>query len=970
MTRRAGPAHHAQRNGLGLLLLLAFGAVLMLPGSTVGAETRVSPREKVLINSDWRFKRGDPESLAVDLRYDVLPEVDESADGKAADARPEEAVMVDTTGQKFLKPWIMPTGNAFIKDPAKRHVRPPGNPGGDVSYVQDDFDDGRWEKVSLPHDWAIEGPFLETGPDGGMGRLASWGVGWYRRDLDIPASDDGKSIFLYIEGAMSYASVWLNGHLVGGWPYGYNSWRLDLTPFVVPGGANQLAIRLDNPPASSRWYPGAGLYRDVWLIKTNPVHVSQWGVYVTTPKVSEASATIELAVSIDNDVGADAVVDVSTEIYGLDTDGERIGRSVSTIKPKRVRVAAGASAVVKASTTVSDPRLWGPPPNQTPSRYLAVTMVGRDGEIVDRVETTFGVRTVQFDPDTGVHVNGERIVLNGVNNHHDLGALGAAFNVRAAERQLEILREMGANALRMSHNPPAPELLELADRMGFLVVDEIFDVWMREKTPLDFHLIFEDWHEQDLRAFVRRDRNHPSVVLWSVGNEVGEQHTGKEGAAIAEKLVNIVYEEDPGRLVTTAMNWADADMPLPATMDVISLNYQGVGVRTLPSDFPAYRKQFPDKVILSSESASALSSRGEYLFPVSGSVSGPVRPGVGGNPDTGHVSAYELHAADFGSSPDKSFSLHDQHPYVAGEFVWTGFDYLGEPTPYDSSRSSYSGIIDLAGFRKDRFYLYQSRWRPDLPMVHILPHWTWPERIGEVTPVHVFTSGDAAELFINGQSQGLQAKAPYQYRLRWDYVAYQPGEIKAVAYKDGKEWAISTVRTAGAPARLELTADRSTIAADGRDLSFVTVRITDERGVKAPRANDLITFSIEGPGEIVATDNGDPTSFVPFQSSGRPAFNGLALAIVRGIPGQPGAITVRATSRSLRGDEVALQSGLEGASNTERVGCTRIEDVVRQIVVLKQSPYGLVGDIVSVQRQRQVEIAKGGQIHACRKVDL
>ena len=777
-----------------------------------------------------------------------------------------------------------------------------------MSYVQDDFDDSGWEKVNLPHDWAIEGPFLETGPHGGMGRLPSWGVGWYRKSLDIPASDQGKSIFLDVEGAMSYASVWLNGQLVGGWPYGYNSWRLDLTPFATPGGSNQLAIRLDNPPESSRWYPGGGLYRDVWLTKTQPIHVSQWGTYVTTPKVSEASATVDFVVSVDNDSGTGAPVDVATGIYALDADGERVEGLVSAIEAKRIRIAAGDTAAVKGSTTISSPRLWGPPPNQAPDRYLAVTTIRQGSELVDRVETPFGIRSVRFDPDTGVHINGELIALNGVNNHHDLGALGAAFNSRAAERQLEILREMGTNALRMSHNPPAPGLLELADRMGFLVVDEIFDVWLRKKTPLDFHLIFKDWHEQDLRAFIRRDRNHPSVILWSVGNEVGEQQTGEEGAAVAKTLKRIVREEDPSRLVTTAMNWADADMPLPATMDVINLNYQGVGVRTLPSDFPAYRRQFPDKVIFSSESASALSSRGEFLFPVSGSVSGPVRPGAGGDPATGHVSAYELHAADFGSSPDKSFSLHDQHPYVAGEFVWTGFDYLGEPTPYDSSRSSYSGIIDLAGFRKDRFYLYQSRWRPDLPMAHILPHWTWPQRIGEVTPIHVFTSGDEAELFVNGESQGKKEKAPYQYRLRWDYVTYQPGEVKVVAYKNGKEWATSTVRTAGSPARLDASADRSTISADGRDLSFITVRVADENGRTVPQANNPITFSIEGPAEIVATDNGDPTSFVPFQAAEREAFNGFVLAIVRGLPRQPGSIIVRAQSGSLRGDSVALRS--------------------------------------------------------------
>jgi len=859
-----------------LAVATLVSAIATLPGGVNAAEAEPPARERVLLNADWRFMRGDPEGIAVDLRYDEL------------------------------EPWIMPSGNAFIRDTAKRHVRPPGNPGADLAYVQEDFDDSGWERVTLPHDWAIKGPFLETGPYGGMGRLPSWGIGWYRKIIDIPASDEGRSIFLDVEGAMSYAAVWLNGHLLGGWPYGYNSWRLDLTPFIVPGGANQLAIRLDNPPDSSRWYPGGGLYRDVWLVKTYPVHVSQWGAHVTTPQVSAESATVDFAVSIDNDGEVDTRVDISTGIYALDAHGERLGGPVAAIEERDVRVAAGSAKAVSGTTTVENPRLWGPPPNQEPNLYVAVSTLRQGPEIVDVVEARFGIRSVRFDPDIGVLVNGERIPLNGVNNHHDLGALGVAFNIRAAERQLEILREMGANALRMSHNPPAPGLLELADRMGFLVVDEIFDVWMSKKTPLDFHLIFEDWHEQDLRAFIRRDRNHPSVILWSVGNEVGEQKTGEEGAAIAERLVQIAREEDPSRLVTTAMNWADADMPLPATVDVINLNYQGVGVRTLPSDFPAYRKQSPDKVIFSSESASALSSRGEYLFPVSGSTSGPVRPGVGGDFETGHVSAYELHAADFGSSADKSFSLHDQHPYVAGEFVWTGFDYLGEPTPFDSSRSSYSGIIDLAGFRKDRFYLYQSRWRPDLPMAHILPHWTWPERVGEVTPVHVFTSGDEAELFVNGESQGRKAKAPYQYRLRWDYVTYEPGELEVVAYRDGKEWATSTVRTAGDAARLEVTADRSRIAADGRDLAFITIRVTDEDGLTVPRADNTIAFAIEGPGKIVATDNGDPTDFVPFQSSARRAFNGFALAVVQGIPGQPGTIEVRAASESLRDDAVTL----------------------------------------------------------------
>jgi beta-galactosidase len=453
--------------------------------------------------------------------------------------------------------------------------------------------------------------------------------------------------------------------------------------------------------------------------------------------------------------------------------------------------------------------------------------------------------------------------------------------------------------------------------MGLLVVDEIFDSWERKKTPLDFHLIFPDWHEQDLRAMVRRDRNHPSVILWSVGNEVGEQYTGEEGAAIAKRLHDIAHDEDPTRPTTTAMNWAKPDMPLPAVLDVVSLNYQGEGIRDTPEfegtdrirtppQYPAFRAKFPDKVIMSSETASALSSRGVYLFPVSKELSAPVRDGRGGDSKIRHVSAYELHAVDFGSTADKVFASLDRHPFVAGEFVWTGWDYLGEPTPYYSSRSSYSGIIDLAGFKKDRFYLYQSRWRSDLPMAHILPHWTWPERVGQVTPVHVFTSGDEAELFINGKSQGHKKKGPYEYRLRWDDAVYAPGEVRVVAYKQGKQWATASTKTAGAPARLEMTPDRARIRADGSDLSFVTVRVVDAQGVTAPRADNRVKFTLDGPGEIVATDNGDPTDLEAFKSHERKAFSGLCLVIVRAK--QPGTMMLRAESPSLQSATVTLRA--------------------------------------------------------------
>lgn len=876
-------------------------------------------RERLSINEGWRFMKyeSEPDSLI----YDARPEVTDRNDNKVADSKPTEAVEA-ASGRQVLKKWILPSGNAFIKDPSKRHARPEGDPGSDFPFVQNDFDDSAWEKVNLPHDWAIEGPFLEgwgAEVGGGMGRLPSHGVAWYRRKLDIPASDAGKSVFLDVDGAMAYAMVWLNGHLVGGWPYGYNSWRLDLTPYLAPGEDNQLAIRLDNPPHSSRWYPGGGIYRNVWLVKTAPVHVAHWGTFIRTGKISEESAEVAMEIKIDNDSDSDHAVEVITEIYELNDESERSAEAVAAFSGVTAVVPAGTTISLKDSAVVRNPLLWGPPPTQKPNLYVAVSRLYSDGKVTDEYETRFGIRSLEFSPEKGVLVNGEAIEIKGVNQHHDLGALGAAFNTRAAERQLEILREMGCNAIRMAHNPPAPELLDLTDRMGFLVVDEVFDVWERKKTPLDFHLIFPDWHEQDIRSFIRRDRNHPSVILWSYGNEVGEQYTEEEGAALARKLQAIVADEDNTRPSTASMNFAKPGMHFPEVMEVISLNYQGEGIRdapayahlkgiTTPPLYPAFREAFPEKLIVSSETASALSTRGAYLFPVFEGISAPAEDGAGGNPETQYVSAYELYTAAFGASADKVFASQDRHPYVAGEFVWSGWDYLGEPTPYYLARSSYCGIIDLAGFKKDRFYLYQSRWRPDLPVAHILPHWNWPERAAEVTPVHVFTSGDEAELFLNGQSLGRKKKGAYAYRLRWDEVRYQPGELKAVTYKDGKQWAEQTVKTAGPASALRAEADRTQINADGRDLSFVTVQVLDEEGLPVLTASQLIEFSIEGPGEIIATDNGDPTDMLEFPSKKRNAFNGLALAVARSKKGLKGTIRLTAKAAGLKESVVEIRS--------------------------------------------------------------
>lgn len=879
-----------------------------------------SPREIISLNDAWSFYKYDKEHTPDNLIYDVRPEISQNSEYTIADAKPTEALKTEAQIE-VLKPWILPTANKFIRDTAKHYVRPEGNPGSDFPFVHSDFDDANWEKVNLPHDWAANGPFFEgENPEvgGGMGRLPVNGVAWYKKKMEIFPADSAKSIFLDFEGVMSYAMVWVNGTLAGGWPYGYNSWRIDITPYVRLGNDNQIAVRVDNPNNSSRWYPGAGIYRNVWLVKANPVHIGQWGTYITAKNISESDATVDLEITFDNDSKTSAELGLRASIYELNPNGSKKAKSVADIPEVAVKLSADGSIVEKFSVELKNPKLWGPPPSQTPNLYLAVTSLVQNGKIIDQYETQFGIREIEFNPDEGIIVNGNHVKIQGVNQHHDLGALGAAFNVRAAERQLEMLQKMGCNAIRMAHNPPSPELLKLTDRMGFLVVNEIFDSWERKKTPHDFHLIFPEWAEADIRSFVRRDRNHPSVIMWSYGNEVGEQYTAEAGAALAQRLDDIVRQEDPTRPTTLSMNFAKPDMEFPKVGDIIGLNYQGEGIRQEPEfegtdrirtapQYTAFHEKFPDKMIFSSETGSAFSSRGIYYFPVTENISSIVRDGRGGDSKIAHVSSYELYAVDFGSSADKVFKMQDQHPFVAGEFVWTGWDHLGEPTPYYSARSSYCGIIDLAGFPKDRFYLYQSRWRPDFPMVHILPHWNWSERIGEITPVHVFTSGDEAELFLNGKSLGRKKKQPLEYRLRWDDVKYEPGELKVIAYKNGEKWAENNVKTTGKAESLTAEADKKKILADGSDLSFVTVKIVDKNGLPVPLTNNLIRFSIEGPGEIVATDNGDQADFTPFNSRERNAFNGLCLVIVIGKKGEKGNVTIHAESEGLKPTKVVLK---------------------------------------------------------------
>ncbi|MBZ5497960.1 MAG: DUF4982 domain-containing protein [Acidobacteriia bacterium] len=871
--------------------LLAGVALILWQVSVPGAvQTQSAPRERISFNADWRFTKDDPKEAAGKLAY------------------------------SNIKDWATTTGADFTKDTnVAGKKRPAGNLGADVVYTKPEFDDKGWRPLSLPHDWGIEGPFKQE-YSGSTGRLPWFGVGWYRKHFNVPEGDQGRQLYLDVDGAMAYANVWLNGQYVGGWPYGYASWRVDLSPYVKFGAENVIAIRLDNPPDSSRWYPGGGIFRNVWLIKASPVHVAQWGVYVTTPDAAKTVATANVRVTVDNrgEFGAD--VKLRSTIYAITSDGRKADKPEATSSPVTLQVAAGASATASLTSTIPNRVLWT---MQKPSLYAAVVAVEQAGKNVDTYETTFGIRSIQFDPEKGFLLNGEKIKFQGVCDHHDLGALGTVINFRALQRQLDLLKEMGTNAIRTSHNPPAPELLDLCDRMGFVVMDEAFDTWRRPKTRNDYNLLFDDWHEKDMRALVRRDRNHPSVILWSLGNEVAEQGMGDPGAAIAAELARIVHEEDPTRPTTSACNSARPGSPFAAAIDAIGINYQG----SRPSQSQPYgnylqfHQSFPNVFVYGAETASTISSRGDYTFPVAafpGAISGGRAQGADaatppGQDVTRHqMSSYDLYYPSWATSPDTEFAAQDRFPFVGGEFVWTGWDYLGEPTPWggrnDPSRSSYFGILDLAGFKKDRFYIYQARWRPDLPMAHILPHWNWPERAGQVTPVHVYTSGDAAELFLNGKSLGKKTKGQYEYRLRWDDVTYEPGELRAVAYKNGKAWARDVVRTTGPAVKLLMQADRTAIAADGQDLSFVTISITDKDNLLVPRSKNRIRLSVEGPGEIVATDNGDATSFDSFQSKERDAFNGLCLAIVAFKPGQSGTITIKTESEGLKATTITLRS--------------------------------------------------------------
>jgi beta-galactosidase len=778
--------------------------------------------------------------------------------------------------------------------------------------------DNSWRSLDLPHDWAIEGPFNDT-LENNTGLLPWKGIGWYRKHFNVNESDRGKRIYVSFDGAMANAKVWLNGKYVGEWPYGYTSFQLDLTPYIITGKENIIAVRLDTKNWDSRWYPGAGLYRNVWLDKTSQLLLTYNGVFCSTPEIKKERGMLSVKAEVENHFNEPVPVTIKALVYKLNEKFEPAGAPVAESVVVTATVPGMKNHDFRLDIPVANPVLWNV---YKPELYRVAVSVSQGTTVTDRYETNFGFRTIIFTPRDGMLVNGNRVEIRGVCNHHDLGALGAAFNTRAAERQLEILREMGCNAIRTSHNPPAPELVDLCDKMGFLIQVEAFDTWRIGKKRKDYNLLFNAWHQEDVKAMVRSNRNHPSVFMWSIGNEVPDQRN----PYISSALNSIVKSEDNTRPVTSGCNDANSGTNgFQKTLDVFGINYH-------LGDYKRFfdLKDNANMAIHSSESASTVSSRGEYFFPV---VQGNLNNNLPGK-GIFQVTSYDVAYPGWASTADQQFEINDKYPAVLGEFVWTGFDYIGEPTPYSGdltgqgptsrrfeetkkmleangvteipSRSSYFGILDLAGFKKDRFYLYQSRWRPELPMAHILPHWNWPERKGQVTPVHVYTSGDEAELFLNGKSLGKKKKGQYEYRLRWDDVIYQPGELRVIAYKNGEKWAEDIMRTTEKAYAISMSGDRPAVRPDGYDLIYITVRIEDKNKLLVPKSGNLVNFSIVGPGKIVAVDNGDATSHDPFQALYRKAYNGLCLVIVKAEKGATGSFTVNAVSKGLKGAAVSV----------------------------------------------------------------
>jgi beta-galactosidase len=762
---------------------------------------------------------------------------------------------------------------------------------GDAVGASDpDYNDSEWKDLNLPHDWSIEGEFKSDNPATPGGGALPGGIGWYRKNFILTDQDKDKLVFIDFDGIYQNSEVWINGHYLGKRPYGYISFRYELTPYLIYGdGKNVLAVKVDNSrQPNSRWYSGSGIYRNVRLVMTNKVFIDHWGTVITTPRIDESSALVSVTTTVQNVLLQPQTIKLKTEIINSD------GRPVASFFSED-EVPNKSSKEILHEIEVGNPILWS---IENPYLYKVITTIESSGRITDKYETNFGIRYFSFDNQKGFSLNGKPMKLYGVCNHHDLGCLGAAINTRALERQLEILKEMGCNSIRTSHNPPAPELLDLCDKMGFLVMDEAFDMWKKQKNPYDYHLAWDEWHVRDLEDFILRDRNHPSVLIWSIGNEIGEQWD-TSGIRMAIELASIVRNLDPTRPITSGCNFPDPanNIIKSGALDLVGYNYQ-------QDHFGEFPEQFPGQKFIASETTSALATRGYYDMPSDSIRVWPIRwdKPAPANPD--HTcSAYDNCHVPWGSTHEDAWKMIKKYDFLSGMYIWTGFDYLGEPTPYWwPARSSYFGIVDLAGFPKDSYYLYKSEWTEE-PVLHIFPHWNWNE--GDTIDVWAYTSCDEVELFLNGRSLGVRHKEKDIFHLVWR-VPWEPGELKAIGKDPGKDLLEKTVKTAGEPSKLVLSADRDIIYADGSDLSFITVKITDANGIMVPNANNHVQFNIEGTGVIAGVDNGLQTSHEPFKADNRNAFNGLCLVVVQSLE-KPGTIKLTASSEGLEGASIDIK---------------------------------------------------------------
>jgi beta-galactosidase len=773
--------------------------------------------------------------------------------------------------------------------------------GDDPEWAAEGYDDSSWRSLHLPHDWSIEGEFSADNPSTPGGGALPGGIGWYRKTFTLPA--DGARRSIEFDGVFMNSTVYINGHELGTRPYGYSSFTYDLTPYLREG-ENTIAVRCDNADQpNSRWYAGCGIYRNVRLVTTSDVHVAYNGTYITTPEVGEKSG-----VRVETSVVSGTATEVRIESAVLDARGRKL-----TSADETVSLSEGENSVCQ-SLAISGTKLWS---IDNPYLYTLRTRIWAGSELKDEYSTRFGVRSIAWDKDKGFFLNGENVKMLGVCMHHDMGCIGTAVHRRALQRQLEKLKSMGVNAIRTSHNPPAPELLELCDEMGFVVMDEAMDMWRKRKTRYDYSRFFDEWHVRDVQDFVRRDRNHPSVVLWSIGNEILEQSDSRgdlienlsaeeantllnfiqslgqsdgsetnPNVLLTRHLAQLVRDLDTTRAITAGCNgvWPGNNLLRSGAIDVFGFNYH-------PQLYDSCRVWFPNNPIIGSETASALNSRGVYYQPSTRAQKLPGKDWIEGQQDTHQCTDYDVCSAPWANTHTDAWVAVRDRDFVAGTFLWTGFDYLGEPTPYGwPSRSSYFGVFDLAGFPKDSYWLYKAEWTPETTL-HLFPHWNWTE--GQNIDIWAYyNNADEVELLVNGKSLGRRSKTSDVLHAEWLAVPYEPGRIEAVSYKDGKEVARDARYTAGEPVTLRLTADRSSISADGYDLAFVTVDAIDANGREVPVADDMLSFKVDGSGELYGVDNGNAADTLSLKGCRKALFSGKALAVVRSLRGEKGTATL------------------------------------------------------------------------------